>query len=1042
MKSYVAACAVALGAAFTLLGSFGSGSVATASAQATPAVAGDEQPDPPHPPVTSPAAPRATRRIVQNFDFEEPDNPYPVPRHWNRAQDGPAYPRPGFPRYNEAAFDHSVARSGTSSVRLPTRGGSTGLRLVPGALPVFPQGDYAISAVIRTKNLRSARAYLTARFLDQDQRPIPGQEVRSLPIASEGAWTPVTVELMGFHDAVAFLQIELEVLQPRQQPGNEQPVAPLLDAHRIERDDLDGAAWFDDVGIFQLPRVELATTALGNIFRRPQQPTVRFVIRDMVGEQLYAHLRVTDIDGVTVDESTLPVNASGRPTDWAPALTKLGWYRVDMDVRGETSSLASSQTSLIWLAPIPHQSSASSDRASLPSVAGTATEQALSSERARFGILADRAEPWQGQSIINIVRQLGTGHITLPIWGDQITIATLEAGMQAMSPTLDEMLRMNQQVRLCLPNLPAEIALKHGMDASDPLSLGLVDQKDWLPFLNPVLDRYGQRITRWQIGRVAAPDSLPGEGGDEPFWGQSLAAAVPKLRESLALLVPGPIVAIPWRSDLSMDALQGSAAGRAGGSPDTVVMVVPYWTDHDAVMQLRQRWSRPLSSGESGAGSPELILIPQASPAESFGERASVAGFARQTIELWRVFADPARTTGDTGAPSTTGTLTTLLAINLPWQTHGSRRQHIAPNPELAAWSTLADRLQGRRIIGEYPAPPGIRCYILSPTTEDTSVEPESGALSPLEPAGAGAADTLLGKGALIAWNESGDPDQAFVNVYASAANIKLIDPFGNEEAADRYAKSVGTLSIPVTATPLFIEGIDDKLARLIASFKLEPAFAPAMAAEHEHSLLLTNPWRSTLQGQLQIVPPTRQTVDPASGAPGSPAPVARNRRTWTVAPDGIIEVSILGGQTQNIPFALTIPAWEEAGNKEITILLKLDNSISQTPIKLYGHLHVGLSNLELVPRVDLAPDVTGPDVVVTAAIRNDGSRERLLRMQATAPGFPTREIIITNPEPGEVIYKKFVFKDAANKLRGKRIRISIGDTEAPQRLNTSVVVP
>src|SRR5262245_36217227 len=53
--------------------------------------------------------PETARRVVAMFDFEEPGNPYPVPRHWVRTQDTPASPNPGFPAYNEPAFDFTTA---------------------------------------------------------------------------------------------------------------------------------------------------------------------------------------------------------------------------------------------------------------------------------------------------------------------------------------------------------------------------------------------------------------------------------------------------------------------------------------------------------------------------------------------------------------------------------------------------------------------------------------------------------------------------------------------------------------------------------------------------------------------------------------------------------------------------------------------------------------------------------------------------------------------------------------------------------------------
>src|SRR5690606_19724310 len=68
---------------------------------------------------TSVHRPSAASRVVRVFDFEEQEfNQEPVPRHWIRAQDdSPDEPRPGFPRWNHAAFDFSMSSSGQASVK-------------------------------------------------------------------------------------------------------------------------------------------------------------------------------------------------------------------------------------------------------------------------------------------------------------------------------------------------------------------------------------------------------------------------------------------------------------------------------------------------------------------------------------------------------------------------------------------------------------------------------------------------------------------------------------------------------------------------------------------------------------------------------------------------------------------------------------------------------------------------------------------------------------------------------------------------------------
>src|ERR1043165_9169790 len=136
--------------------------------------------------------PLAARRVVFQFDFEpDPTEKFELPRYWDLAQDGSniAGERLGFPAWNTAGFDAQAAFSGGRSVRLVTKGGSVSLRLWPGVVPVFPGTDYLVSGHVRTRGLKSARAALTARYLDKANKPIPGAESRSELIATPaGEW--------------------------------------------------------------------------------------------------------------------------------------------------------------------------------------------------------------------------------------------------------------------------------------------------------------------------------------------------------------------------------------------------------------------------------------------------------------------------------------------------------------------------------------------------------------------------------------------------------------------------------------------------------------------------------------------------------------------------------------------------------------------------------------------------------------------------------------------------------------------------------------
>ncbi len=937
------------------------------------------------------------QRTVEHFGFEEPNNPYPVPQYWVRLVDTPATPRPGFPPFNEAAFDFDVAHSGHASLRLPSRGGSTSLRLLPGTIPIFPQGDYSVSGFIRTKGVNVSRAYLTARFLDQNQRLVPGGEVRSPAIVSEDGWTPITVDLIGLRDDVAFLQIELQLLQPQQQPALTTKPNPALAAHTVPVEDLSASAWFDDITISQIPRVEITSTHVGNTFASDDPPTLVMTIRDLVGEQLLARLRAIDIDGRIADSASIPVDASGRPIQWKPSLTQPGWYTILLDVTTDDRVLTRESTAIVWL---PR-------RTTTPST-----------ELARFGLHADRAELWQYPALTAIHELLGFGHITLPVWGDQDDSSSIPAAVESIGATLDQLLARGQSVTLCMPRLPSDLAAKHSLDPSDPLSIALADQKDWVPFMNPAFDRYGQRITRWLIGRVASRASLPGEGGDEAFWSRSLPDAVERLHTSLSLLVPGPHISIPWRSDL--DLTEFAAGAKPASRPAGAMMFVPSWADRVPIEFFRREYERLPQPR------PELTLMPQLPPSAS-SEADRVVTLSRQIVECWREFADP--TVGDPAA---------RMSVNAPMTIHGTRRRHVAPTPDAAVWAALSDRLAGRRIVGEYPAPEGVRCYILAPL--DSLKTTGNDAFDRTTPSHAADEDSAH-TGALVLWNESADPTDAYVYVYTPADHARLIDPIGRSirlNSPDPRHPSDAIQRVHATPMPIFVEGIDARLARLIASFQVTPEFLPAVAIEHQLEMRLTNPWPTSLTGRLQIVPPgsassKRGSLDAATGRP---------RKGWTIAPDGIIPINIPPGQTQVIPFSATLPPAEDAGTKQVGAILRLDSDQHLAPIRLEAPIDIGLEDIGLVAKGDLVPNIDGPNAVITLQIVNRGQAERLLRLQVRVPGLPTRELVLANPPPGETITKRFVYKDAADHIRGKRIRVSITDAESASRLNTTLIVP
>ena len=189
--------------------------------------------------------PSAANRLVKVWDFEDRViNGFiaDFPQDWFSGNPAPPQPeRPGFPFWNKPGFSSEHAASGESCVVLPTKGGSTSVRLARSALVVMPGSDYLVTARVRTDGLVHARARITTRYVrstveinprtgDRTTGYIPIDEttVESSLILSEGEWTPIQLRVDA-HPEAEFLEIELLLLQP------EQFLAELRDAPVAEQ---------------------------------------------------------------------------------------------------------------------------------------------------------------------------------------------------------------------------------------------------------------------------------------------------------------------------------------------------------------------------------------------------------------------------------------------------------------------------------------------------------------------------------------------------------------------------------------------------------------------------------------------------------------------------------------------------------------------------------------------------------------------------------------------------------------------------------------
>jgi len=642
--------------------------------------------------------PKFADRLVAAFDFEELDNPLPIPALWLRGQEDLRVPRvrPGFPIWNLAEFDSTRSHSGGRSIRLPTRGGSTSLLMRQGALPVLPGADYRVAGWVRTEGLQYARACIEVTLLDQSGRAIPGEVFRSPAILADEGWELLDVEVN--NAKAAFLQIDLLLVQPEQQNA-----APRRFDELVVLEDVSGAVWFDDVTVAQLPQIDIALNTPGNIIPEGTHPAISVFARDMTGEALVVQLRVLDIDGQLIDTAEFAFRGGRMSRDWEPMLPRLGWYRATVEISDGERTVGSDTLDFVWVPGRAEQ------KDSAGAVGG-------SPDQSRFGVIVEGHAPGMLSVLATATRNMGVGAVSLPAWWDTHT----QGGSEAVDLLLPVVLAMRdnwQEVTLVLDRLPGNLADQFALSEEDVLAILEVPEEFWGPTMLPLMDRLGQIVQRWQAGRVDSEKLLT-----DP----KAAERVARFEQELRRLVPEARLAMPWPVDMAPD------TGLLGGAGRSLVLGMSELMPPESVEDAGRSWV----VGEGRIHPTQVAL--RCLETSSFGYRYAAEDFARRAIEAWAAFG-PEHDTPETLGGS--------IAVVDPWEWSRRGEGDLRVRPEAAVMRTLVSALSDRSGSSAVELAPGVRAMLLEPRV--TAPAGRTAALAIWADGGEapGSIDLLLGTG-------------------------------------------------------------------------------------------------------------------------------------------------------------------------------------------------------------------------------------------------------------------------------------------------------
>ncbi len=737
--------------------------------------------------------PASAGRVVRAFDFEEQEyNPLPVPLGWIRAQDDPNVPRirPGFPIWNGAVLDYqSPAFSGIGSIKLPTKGGSTSLILRRGEINIFPDADYLVSARVKTEGLLHSKARVVAKLLNQQGEPID-DAVSASPLAfTQGEWEQVALEIEGVYPTAAFIQIELQLLQPKQQ--YEERIAPKF---TVWEQDFQGAAWFDNLIIAQLPRLELSTGTPGNIVESNSPPPLNVLVRDLTGDAIIARARIFDVHGHEVSSQILANGSRRVRSQWTPDLPGFGWYRAMLEVAVDNQLVGVRTLDFIWSSPNTSEI-----------------------DSGIFGVHAKLTDPKITQSIQALVAGSGVNKASLEVWNQHTTFEDIQLNAPPML-AVQQLVNSGVQSSIALSQLPQELADSLSIDPSQILPIFSRPIEDWSKWGTQMLDQYGQAVSNWRFSDQATQE--------QPT---QLNQTLDDIESSLFGYVPSPVIVTPWAIDRPIDPQlirsnhQLLILDNPATDEDTMTLIVDDWID-----------ATQKSATESGAAFSSLGMSLNASNATQHWTGievwSSVGSLARKAISFWW-------STKTSGLDSNRFD----LELQSPWRVSPGKRGQVMPAPELVVWRTLATHLGQRDAITEIEFIPGVRMLVLGPPADDTSASTSDNN---------GAIILWLDTPTIdpVTLNLPLSMDTVTQHdVFDNKQGIEL----------DRIGSlNLPVHQILIGRSPTIITGVNTNLVEFLSSLNLTPDKLQAKSGIHKHALTISNPWPFSIRGRVFIVEP------------------------------------------------------------------------------------------------------------------------------------------------------------------------------------------
>ena len=422
--------------------------------------------------------------------------------------------RPDFPHYASGGFDANVGHDAPPSFHLSCEGRSVAFVYSGAATRVRTNSEYRIEGFVRSDRLVNARACLSAHWIDKDGKDLADSLVRSGfvggPTEGDG-WVHVELRLPPAPPAAHAVGLVAWVLQE----AHWNPDAP--GPRRILSTDVHAGAWFDDLRVVRMPRMELGTSSKANVLspRSPQE--LQVLLADPDDSSLAGRVTIADVTGRVVATHSVRVvlDAFADPRRISVRELPPGLYRAVFNVFAGETPIAREEVTFAMLAPL--------------------AERAETTARS-FGVSLDASSLREPAAEVVLLTEQLVRSAKVPVWTAEFSRRSdLDKG-GAVEKSLRDLTHAGFALTGVLAAAPSDLARRRDSDTETLIDLLNADPTIWEEHLAGVAAPCADLFSWWQLGADGAPLVA---------WDEKSRTAADALRRLLRRYAALPQLSVP-----------------------------------------------------------------------------------------------------------------------------------------------------------------------------------------------------------------------------------------------------------------------------------------------------------------------------------------------------------------------------------------------------------------------------------------------------------------------------------------------------------------